>query len=1379
MLGFVLLSSAAFAQLAQQDYGWDIYGDRYLLSQRPYSDVSNFFIFEGPGNLNPGNWQGLGQSDPSLRIPSELKTYIARQFKYVLFDQESFCDRNGQNGPAVSLITSVYHQEAQAIMNLDPSIIVLPYFTFTTMVSQYPWSSSVPEEWYLHQDGQPPGSDYRIRTPEGTMFLMDISNPDWRTFYKNYVISVRNSWGYRGIFLDNMTRYPYVHPDDFPYLPLQTYDDWFTHLAEFLNELQSGLDPSVVVICSSLGIDGNPNPPLLFGPDHGTALMQYVRTGGGALMEGFHSTAWRAPLDTVLNIMKYLRDNNKVFLGATHYYRGGDALLSQRFNLEPLGASGWVDDATRPPLSTFYRMQMSYLARYLLVTPNAGQPAFGYSFQPGVLLYQFIPYYKPWDERIGTAVDANYVNAGSYYKREFTNALVLVNTTENTNVITIPSAEWYWYQYPNWVPSSGNNLVDTRYTPNTVTLNKMEGIVLFKKVTLEQKLEDGTSSVGTVGRWETNQFAEYPVPKGFPFTVGTNEVLRGMQSVNQTQGAQKYNKWDLDQNVVNHRSFAIASETRKFTSNLKSTNTAHIQTVLDGVPVISSLDFSDPWLIDLTDSYGKRNQGSGAPLNSIATPFTSAAADTGYQGVFLGETYDPQNPQKPYYSGRTLLTNPNIGGFTGYFQNWSGSNATFQQAGSTSGYDQKAVVFNGNNAVVTANYKAHLASNSAAALSYNNQRKVVKWGDYHLVYQSSGDIWYTYSTDNGATWAAEQMVSATSEGHQNTNPAVDVDGLGNVYVVYEAPFGSNRAIAIKKKVSMTWTMLWSESFLASSELKPVIAVSKENSPKVVVVVQADGYTSSDPGLYYAQYGYPVGKVSETSASSLNPTLAYGNLAYQESNTIYRKSVLFTNPITISSREAVSVSSFNGRPLRDISNPSIAVREALDYEFSRRPVIAWQAIDLVFSDYRPIFVRHPVSTSGGSPVFVSTVFDWGTYNAHGRTPTVNVYQTPPDLGWENPDVSVVWQDDPIDGRYGAYQNVVVANKINGSWNTQTTLSTAGQYSSVAQGNVSQTTSGGALVCWSGTSGPILSISASQKTNSYTRPPKEEDISVLQKNDNVTNNATEYAREININLGALGIEGLTGTVGVHIEETTGAKFVPLGKLGSLEKDFLKLQNQTQSAATVKYKVWVYDLQMPQALTIPQRGLEIASLLVRKDSVTSRKKNFTLENLLGLWKANHSKLGSIEVAQDSGEVVVPTGTFVQVQTRQDTASQTSGVTYLQIIAPDNGEQLRKQAEQEIIATQLPTEFALASNYPNPFNPETQIEYQLKDGGYAKLAIYDVLGREIAALADEYQAAGYYSKSWNANLLASGMYIYRLTVRDESGKQIFTQTKRMMLTK
>lgn len=69
-----------------------------------YGDISNFFILEGPGNLNPGNFQDLSQTDPNLRIPTELKTYIARQFKYVLFDQESFSDRDGRNGPAATAI---------------------------------------------------------------------------------------------------------------------------------------------------------------------------------------------------------------------------------------------------------------------------------------------------------------------------------------------------------------------------------------------------------------------------------------------------------------------------------------------------------------------------------------------------------------------------------------------------------------------------------------------------------------------------------------------------------------------------------------------------------------------------------------------------------------------------------------------------------------------------------------------------------------------------------------------------------------------------------------------------------------------------------------------------------------------------------------------------------------------------------------------------------------------------------------------------------------------------------------------------------------------------------------------------------------------------
>lgn len=153
-LALVLVGGGnVFGQLAQQHYGWDIYGDRYPLSQRQYGDISNFFILEGPGNLNPGNFQDLSQTDPNLRIPTELKTYIARQFKYVLFDQESFSDRDGRNGPAAQLITPLYHQEAESLMNRNPDIVVLPYFCFTLIHPKHPWYASVPESWFLHQSG--------------------------------------------------------------------------------------------------------------------------------------------------------------------------------------------------------------------------------------------------------------------------------------------------------------------------------------------------------------------------------------------------------------------------------------------------------------------------------------------------------------------------------------------------------------------------------------------------------------------------------------------------------------------------------------------------------------------------------------------------------------------------------------------------------------------------------------------------------------------------------------------------------------------------------------------------------------------------------------------------------------------------------------------------------------------------------------------------------------------------------------------------------------------------------------------------------------------------------------------------------------------------
>jgi hypothetical protein len=90
----------------------------------------------------------------------------------------------------------------------------------------------------------------------------------------------------------------------------------------------------------------------------------------------------------------------------------------------------------------------------------------------------------------------------------------------------------------------------------------------------------------------------------------------------------------------------------------------------------------------------------------------------------------------------------------------------------------------------------------------------------------------------------------------------------------------------------------------------------------------------------------------------------------------------------------------------------------------------------------------------------------------------------------------------------------------------------------------------------------------------------------------------------------------------------------------------------------------------------------------------------------------------------------------------------------------------------------FVLGQNYPNPFNPSTKIAYKLNRAAQVRLSVYDVTGREVNRLVDQYQYVGEYSVDWNSNantnqMLASGMYIARLTVDNESVSRKMIMTK------
>lgn len=99
------------------------------------------------------------------------------------------------------------------------------------------------------------------------------------------------------------------------------------------------------------------------------------------------------------------------------------------------------------------------------------------------------------------------------------------------------------------------------------------------------------------------------------------------------------------------------------------------------------------------------------------------------------------------------------------------------------------------------------------------------------------------------------------------------------------------------------------------------------------------------------------------------------------------------------------------------------------------------------------------------------------------------------------------------------------------------------------------------------------------------------------------------------------------------------------------------------------------------------------------------------------------------------------------------------------------------------LPERFSVAQNYPNPFNPTTKIRYDLASAGDVHLVVYNMLGQEVATLVSGFHQTGRHETVWDGhdgfgNQVASGVYFYRLAVRNDFGTG-FSKTKKMILVR
>ncbi|MGH7595479.1 MAG: S8 family serine peptidase [bacterium] len=856
----------------------------------------------------------------------------------------------------------------------------------------------------------------------------------------------------------------------------------------------------------------------------------------------------------------------------------------------------------------------------------------------------------------------------------------------------------------------------------------------FLPVTVSQ-VDDQSQSFGQVGVYEGTGFVNYSVPHTFSWLENSTQTLRSDQNFKPST-TQKYHDWNQLSDVVNHRQFTISVTTSELTSHFNTANNATIQTqLLDGGSSGGSVEFKDPWLIDDTsDPKGPRNRGLNAVWTSQTSPF-SPSTGSSYKGVFLNQ--DPNIPGNPYYSARVLETQT-ISGFTSYFQNWvtSGANLTTPN-NLVGGYYESPVVFQSAGATVTAKYKAHLGSSSTLAMASNNQRKMVYDGAYYyLVYESGGEIYYTDSDDNGTTWTKEVRISDGNGG--NKYPSLDVANQ-IVIVVWQQEFPSTGKICMRRRYDFVWQSQQEvASFFASPGFTATPVIVEAGSFDYHIVwhdYDSDNLTIRTYKESTSTWS-PATAIPSTNSNSFYPALAADtninlHLACAESGTIYYTKIQFDGSNYTFSPSKEDVSSGTGY--------SNHVYSSITTDYSRRPNVSWQAYSGPALETQIILHRRRELSGAWSS---ATAF---IGNEEYYKPSITSYPN-------------VTNNQKLAATWWRGINLIWLAKYDG-----TSWTDFYQGMSGIDPNLSANTSGteAAKIVWrNGTTSPYAIATTSQNLPKAT-----------------ATHLSHYRRGV-MQIGKVELAFEVGDFTLQ----SGANKIPIA---------LFAYNDTLAAGfTGEWN----DMFRTEPVTLPANGeVEFRNgfslvnpRLIGNALPPGASVNFTLE--------------AVEVSKNIPLAVL----HERVVSRNDTLQfrgkrrETVPVTlagrqvYLRVVARTQGPIVAKPALVEIYhevadssglqrpeladGTSLPQTFMLHTNYPNPFNPETAIRFDLPEASEVVLAIFNSLGESVKTLVNGQRAAGSYVEFWDGRnaggeMAASGVYFLKMRAKD------FSATQKMLL--
>ena len=93
--------------------------------------------------------------------------------------------------------------------------------------------------------------------------------------------------------------------------------------------------------------------------------------------------------------------------------------------------------------------------------------------------------------------------------------------------------------------------------------------------------------------------------------------------------------------------------------------------------------------------------------------------------------------------------------------------------------------------------------------------------------------------------------------------------------------------------------------------------------------------------------------------------------------------------------------------------------------------------------------------------------------------------------------------------------------------------------------------------------------------------------------------------------------------------------------------------------------------------------------------------------------------------------------------------------------------EGQMDVSVNDIPTVFSLGAAYPNPFNPSTNLKYLVAEDGNVSIAVYNLQGRLIKELINDFKSIGSYEITWDANNVPSGVYFVRMSINGFSSMQ------------